>query len=110
MKREMEAMQLDRICIKYTFFRLCRHSSLLRITLELLSLKKYRIKSFISLILKDLSVNFLLLMFVVKKVLIFDMDETLIHCVDDIETEDPDVVLEIDFPDEETVYVSYLHT
>jgi CTD small phosphatase-like protein 2 len=40
----------------------------------------------------------------VKKVLIFDMDETLIHCVDDVETDDPDVVLEIDFPDEETVY------
>ncbi len=33
------------------------------------------------------------------------MDETLIHCVDDVETDDPDVVLEIDFPDEETVYV-----
>ncbi len=33
------------------------------------------------------------------------MDETLIHCVDDIETDEPDVVLEIDFPDEETVYV-----
>ena len=32
------------------------------------------------------------------------MDETLIHCVDDIETQDPDVILEIDFPDEETVY------
>ena len=39
-----------------------------------------------------------------KKVLIFDMDETLIHCVDDIETQDPDVILEIDLPDEETVY------
>ena len=39
-----------------------------------------------------------------KKVLIFDMDETLIHCVDDVETDDTDVVLEIDFPDEETVY------
>jgi hypothetical protein len=43
-----------------------------------------------------------------KKLLIFDMDETLIHCVDDVETDDPDVVLEIDFPDEETVYVSLL--
>jgi hypothetical protein len=32
-----------------------------------------------------------------KKTLIFDMDETLIHCVDDIENESPDVVLEIDF-------------
>ena len=38
-----------------------------------------------------------------KKVLIFDMDETLIHCVDDIETQNPDVILEIDFPGEETV-------
>lgn len=42
--------------------------------------------------------------FIEKKTLIFDMDETLIHCVDDVETDDPDVVLEIDFPDEETVY------
>jgi len=32
------------------------------------------------------------------------MDETLIHCVDDISTQEADVVLEIDFPDEETVY------
>ena len=32
-----------------------------------------------------------------KKVAIFDMDETLIHCVDDIEKENPDVILEIDF-------------
>ena len=36
------------------------------------------------------------------------MDETLIHCVDDIETDDPHVILEIDFPDEETVYVNKL--
>lgn len=32
-----------------------------------------------------------------KKVAIFDMDETLIHCVDDVEKDNPDVVLEIDF-------------
>ena len=32
------------------------------------------------------------------------MDETLIHCVDDIEQEDTDIVLEIEFPDDETVY------
>jgi hypothetical protein len=32
------------------------------------------------------------------------MDETLIHCVDDIENQDPQVVLEINFPDEEAVY------
>lgn len=40
-----------------------------------------------------------------KKLCIFDMDETLIHCVDDIETQEPDVVLEINFEaEEETVY------
>jgi len=33
-------------------------------------------------------------------VAIFDMDETLIHCVDDIEKDNPDVILEIDFSDE----------
>ena len=38
-----------------------------------------------------------------SRVLILDMDETLIHCVDDIENENPDVVLEIDFPGEETL-------
>lgn len=38
------------------------------------------------------------------------MDETLIHCVDDIETDDPDVILEIDFPDEDTVYVRIFKT
>ena len=38
-----------------------------------------------------------------RKCLIFDMDETLIHCVDDIEAQNPDVILEIDFPGEETV-------
>lgn len=41
--------------------------------------------------------------FTEKKVLIFDMDETLIHCVDDIENEDPDVIIPIDFPDEEDI-------
>lgn len=28
------------------------------------------------------------------------MDETLIHCVDDIENDNPDVILEINFPEE----------
>lgn len=31
------------------------------------------------------------------KVAIFDMDETLIHCVDDLERDNPDVIIEIDF-------------
>jgi len=38
-----------------------------------------------------------------NRVLILDMDETLIHCVDDIENDNPDVILDIDFPGEETV-------
>jgi TFIIF-interacting CTD phosphatase-like protein len=36
-----------------------------------------------------------------KKLLILDMDETLIHCVDDIDKENPDYVIPIYFPDEE---------
>ena len=38
-----------------------------------------------------------------KKTIIFDMDETLIHCVDDIVTEAPDVVLNVTFPSGEVV-------
>lgn len=38
-----------------------------------------------------------------KKTLIFDMDETLIHCVDDIELERPQVVLDVEFEDGEIV-------
>jgi Dullard-like phosphatase family protein len=37
------------------------------------------------------------------KTLIFDMDETLIHCVDDIEEERPQVVLDVAFDDGEVV-------
>jgi CTD small phosphatase-like protein 2 len=36
-----------------------------------------------------------------QKLLLFDLDETLIHCVEDIESTSPDVVLEILFPDSE---------
>lgn len=38
-----------------------------------------------------------------KKTIIFDLDETLIHCVDDISTESPDIVLNVLFPNEEVV-------
>jgi len=38
-----------------------------------------------------------------KKVIIFDMDETLIHCVDDTDQESPDIVLQVNFPNGETV-------
>ena len=31
------------------------------------------------------------------------MDETLIHCVENVETQFPDVILEIDFENEETL-------
>ena len=37
------------------------------------------------------------------KTLIFDMDETLIHCVDDIEVERPQHIIDIQFEDEEVV-------
>jgi len=39
-----------------------------------------------------------------KKLVVFDMDETLMHCVDDIEQQETDIILEIDFPDEGLVY------
>jgi CTD small phosphatase-like protein 2 len=38
-----------------------------------------------------------------KKTIIFDLDETLIHCVDDIEAEAPDKVLSVGFPGGEVV-------
>lgn len=39
------------------------------------------------------------------------MDETLIHCVDDIDTENPDVIIPINFPEEdELVNVFFLLT
>ena len=47
------------------------------------------------------SKNSIYLKLIETKTIIFDMDETLIHCVDDIETEDPDVILSIQFPEED---------
>ncbi len=38
-----------------------------------------------------------------KKTIIFDLDETLIHCVDDIDSETPDMVLNVTFPNGEVV-------
>ena len=38
-----------------------------------------------------------------SKVIIFDLDETLVHCVDDITTENPDVILDVTFPNGETI-------
>ena len=38
-----------------------------------------------------------------EKVIIFDLDETLVHCVDDPDTDNPDVVLPIHFPNGEVV-------
>ena len=36
-----------------------------------------------------------------KKVIVFDMDETLIHCVEDIDTADPDIIIPIYFTGED---------
>jgi CTD small phosphatase-like protein 2 len=38
-----------------------------------------------------------------QKTIIFDLDETLVHCCDDITTSNPDVVLPITFPTGEVV-------
>ncbi len=38
-----------------------------------------------------------------QKTIIFDLDETLVHCVDDPETDHPDVVLQVEFPNGEIV-------
>ena len=72
-------------------------------------MRRSRIRLSIYLTQEDQMVRFLSkrMCLVQKKLLIFDMDETLIHCVDDVETDNPDIVLEIDFPDEETVYVNH---
>ena len=37
------------------------------------------------------------------KTVIFDLDETLVHCVDDPDNDDPDVILPVTFPTGETV-------
>lgn len=38
-----------------------------------------------------------------QKVIIFDLDETLVHCVDDPENDNPDVILPVEFPNGEVV-------
>ena len=38
-----------------------------------------------------------------KKTIIFDLDETLIHCIDNLESEVPDIVLNVTFPSGEVV-------
>ena len=38
-----------------------------------------------------------------KKTIIFDLDETLIHCVDDVTADPPDIVLPVTFPNGEVV-------
>ncbi|CDW87693.1 nli interacting factor-like phosphatase family protein [Stylonychia lemnae] len=37
----------------------------------------------------------------IKKTVIFDLDETLVHCVDDPQSQKPDIVLEVKFPNGE---------
>jgi len=41
--------------------------------------------------------------FLVKKTIIFDLDETLVHCIDDIESNPCDQVINVTFPNGETV-------
>jgi len=35
-----------------------------------------------------------------KKTIVFDLDETLIHCVDDVDNDDPDVIIPIQFSED----------
>lgn len=37
----------------------------------------------------------------IKKTVVFDLDETLIHCVEDPDTQNPDIILEVKFPNGE---------
>jgi CTD small phosphatase-like protein 2 len=37
----------------------------------------------------------------IKKTAIFDLDETLVHCVDDIDSQHPQIVLQVLFPNGE---------
>lgn len=39
----------------------------------------------------------------IKKVVVFDLDETLVHCIEDYESEQVDHVITIEFPDGEVV-------
>ena len=39
----------------------------------------------------------------ISKTVVFDLDETLVHCVDDPATQHPDVVLNVTFPSGETI-------
>ena len=39
----------------------------------------------------------------ISKTVVFDLDETLVHCVDDPDTQDPDIVLTVTFPGGEKV-------
>lgn len=38
-----------------------------------------------------------------KKTIIFDLDETLVHCIDDIENNPCDEIINVTFPNGETV-------
>jgi CTD small phosphatase-like protein 2 len=49
------------------------------------------------------AVSFFLVILIVKKTIIFDLDETLVHCIDDIENNPCDQVINVTFPNGETV-------
>lgn len=108
-KSKINSKTMDKISTKYTSSKPFKHYNALKTISEWLTLKRSKTKSstFQNLSVQNVS-NSQVNCSIVKKTVIFDMDETLIHCVDDVETDDPDVILEIDFPDEETVYVSII--
>lgn len=47
--------------------------------------------------------NYSLYPTIVKKTIIFDLDETLVHCIDDIENNPCDKIINVTFPNGESV-------
>jgi len=56
-----------------------------------------------SLLPRAITVSAINLSFIVKKTIIFDLDETLVHCIDDIENNPCDEIINVTFPNGETV-------
>lgn len=83
MKNKIKTTKIFIKCISSKHYK---PFNLLKTTFVLLASKKFKIKFSIYQSLRDQSVSLAFLISLVKKLVIFDMDETLIHCVDDIET------------------------
>ena len=85
-------------------YKLCNHFSTSRLCLQLTRMTLKREQS--SCLTSETTTVSLLIpfkSFLVKKTIIFDLDETLVHCIDDIESNPCDQVINVTFPNGETV-------